>query len=158
MNDIFRPYLIKFVVVYIDDILIFSKTHEEHADHLRQVMQILHDEDFKVMLSKCEFKKPEVKFLGHIVGADGIKVNPSKTAAVENRPVPLNLSYLRSFLGLATYFRKFIENFSWIVAPLANLTRKDVPYVWSLQCQEAFEKVKYALTHAPVLALPDFTK
>jgi len=158
MNDIFRPLLGKCVVVYIDDILVFSKTHEEHAKHLCQVMQILQNQDFRVKLSKCEFAKSEVKFLGHVVGADGIKVDTSKTAVVSNWPVPNSLSPLRSFLGLATYFRKFIANFSTMVAPLTHLTKKDVPYAWCANCQKAFEEVKHALTHAPVLALPDFSK
>jgi len=96
--------------------------------------------------------------LGHIVGAEGVKVDPAKTTAVDKWPIPNNISSLRSFLGLATYFRKFIENFSRHVAPLTNLTRKNEPYVWSPACQEAFDKFKYALTHAPVLALPDFNK
>jgi hypothetical protein len=115
MNDIFRPLLGKCVVVYIDDILVFSKTHEEHAKHLRQVMQILQNQDFRVKLSKCEFAKSEVKFLGHVVGADGIKVDTSKTAVVSNWPVPNSLSPLRSFLGL-TYFRNLLQiSLQWLL-------------------------------------------
>ena len=121
MNDIFRPYLNKFVVVYIDDILVFSKTHQEHLHHLRLVLQVLRDNDFKIKLSKCDFERPEVKFLGHIVGQHGVKVDTDKVAVVQNWPTPTNIRAVRSFLGLAQYFRRFIENFSKIAAPLTNL-------------------------------------
>jgi len=158
MNHIFRPYLNKFVVVYIDDILVFSKSHEEHLEHLRIVMQILRDNDFKIKLSKCEFEKPEVKFLGHIVGAQGVKVDTDKISVVQKWQRPTHLSALRSFLGLAQYFRKFIKDFSAIATPLTDLTKKNQPYVWDENCEFAFERIKYKLTHAPVLALPDFNK
>jgi len=124
MNDLFRPFLNKCVVVYIDDILIFSKNKAEHVWHLQQVLEVLRENKFNIKLSKCEFEKPEVKFLGHIVGADGVKVDPAKTAVVTNWPVPNNLSALRSFVGLATYFRKFIRKFSKIVAPLQTLPKR----------------------------------
>jgi len=158
MNDVFRPFLNKFVVVYIDDILVFSKTHEEHLHHLRLVFQVLQDNDFRIKPSKCEFERPEVKFLGHIVGQEGVKVDTDKTAVVERWPTPTNVRAVRSFLGLAQYFRKFIEHFSRIAAPLTNLTKKDTPFRWDHKCQEAFDTLKRALTQAPVLALPDFSK
>ena len=158
MNHVFRPYLHKFVVVYIDDILVFSKSHEEHLEHLRIVMQTLRDNDFKIKLSKCEFEKPEVKFLGHIVGANGVKVDTDKISVIQNWCQPTNLSALRSFLGLAQYFRKFIQDFSKIATPLTNLTKKETPFIWDEQCEKAFQHIKYSLTHAPVLALPDFNK
>ena len=158
MNDIFRPYLNKFVVVYIDDILVFSKTHEEHLRHLRLVFQALKDNDFKVKLAKCEFERPEVKFLGHVVGQEGVKVDNDKIAVIEQWPRPTNIRAVRSFMGLAQYFRKFIANFSKTASPLTNLTKKDVPFQWDDLCQESFNSIKYALTHAPVLALPDFSK
>jgi hypothetical protein len=158
MNDIFRPYLNKFVVVYIDDILVFSRSPDEHVQHLRLVFQKLRDNDFKIKLAKCEFEKSEVKFLGHIVGADGVKVDPDKIAAISQWPPPTHLSALRSFMGLAQYFRKFIKDFSRVATPLTNLTKKDTPYRWTDACQQAFERIQHALTHAPVLALPDFNK
>ena len=158
MNDIFRPYLNKFVVVYIDDILIFSRSHKEHVHHLRLIFEKLRENDFKIKLSKCEFEKNEVKFLGHLVGEHGVKVDPDKTAAVANWSPPTNLTSLRSFLGLAQYFRKFIKDFSRIATPLTNLTKKNVPYNWTPQCQQAFDEIKHALIHPPVLALPDFSK
>jgi hypothetical protein len=158
MNDIFRPYLNKFVVVYIDDILVFSRSREEHVHHLRLVFDKLRENDFKIKLSKCEFEKTEVKFLGHVVGAEGVKVDPDKVAAVAQWQPPAHLTALRSFLGLAQYFRRFIEHFSRIATPLTNLTKKNVHYKWTEECQRAFDTIKEKLTNAPVLALPDFAK
>ena len=154
MNDIFRPLLGKCVVIYIDYILVFSKTHEEHAEHLRQVMQILQNQEIWVKLSKYEFAKSEVKFLGHVVGADGIKVDTSKTAVVSNWPVPNSLSS-QIFLGLSNLFQKIYCKFLYNGCSAHPPTKKDA---WCANCQKAFEKVKHALTHAPILALPDFSK
>ena len=157
MNDIFRPLIHKCVLVYLDDILVYSKTMEEHAEHLRQVLQILRDQDFYAKLSKCSFAQSELEFLGHILGKDGLRVDPRKTAAVESWPTPTDISQVRSFLGLANYFRKFIKDYSLMTLPLTHLLRKDVPWHWSDNCEAAFHQVKHALTHAPVLALPDFS-
>ena len=156
MNNMLRPYLNQFVVVYIDDILIFSKTQAEHISHVRKVLELLREQKFHIKLSKCEFEQPEVKFLGHIVGKNGVKVDPSKTAVLEQWPVPKSVHDVRSFVGLATYFRRFVEKFSQMVAPLTRLTGKDIPFVWDESCQRAFEQVKHALTNAPILALPNF--
>ena len=128
MNTIFRPYLHKFVLVYLDDILIYSKTPEEHRDHLRKVLDLLREHQLYANLKKCSFAQPEVTYLGHVVSAEGIKVDPRKTAAVADFPTPRNLSHLRSFLGLATYFRKFIRNFAVLAGPLHRLSRKGVPW------------------------------
>ena len=155
MNDIFRPVLNKFVLVYLDDILIFSK---EHLDHLRQVLQILRDNSFYAKLSKCSFAQSEVECLGHILSRDGLRVDLRKTAAVQSWPTPDDLHQLRSFLGLANYFRKFISDYSSLTHPLTCLLRKDAPWTWSAACAAAFQSVKDALTSAPVLALPDFTQ
>jgi len=156
MNNMLRPYLNKFVVVYIDDILIFSKTQAEHINHVRKVLELLREHKYHIKLSKCEFEQPEVKFLGHIVGRDGVKVDPAKTAVIEQWTQPKTVHEVRSFVGLATYFRRFIEKFSQMVAPLTRLTGKDIPFIWDESCQRAFEQVKHALTNAPILALPDF--
>ena len=112
MNRIFRPYLDKFVIVFIDDILVYSKTEEEHADHLRTVLQILRDRKLYAKLSKCEFWKSEVKFLGHVVSKQGIAVDPAKVEAVMNWERPTSVTEIRSFLGLAGYYRRFIKGFS----------------------------------------------
>ncbi len=156
MNNMLRPYLNKFVVVHIDDILIFSKNEAEHLAHVRQVLDLLRSHKFQIKLSKCEFERSEVKFLGHIVGKDGVKVDSGKTAVIEQWPTPQSVHDIRSFVGLATYFRRFIEKFSQMVAPLTRLTGKDVPFKWDAQCQCAFDQVKHALTNAPTLALPNF--
>jgi hypothetical protein len=156
MNHIFGPMLNKFVLVYIDDILIYSKTAEEHQQHLRQVLQVLRDHKLYAKLAKCSFGRSEVNYLGHIVSAEGVKVDPRKTAAVVNWPRPQGLSEMRSFLGLATYFRKFIRDFARLAQPLHWLTRKKVPWFWGAMHQQAFDAIKQALTEAPCLAFPDF--
>lgn len=158
MNHIFGPMLNKFVLVYIDDILIYSKTPEEHQDHLRQVLQVLRDHKLYAKLEKCTFARPEVNYLGHIVSAEGVKVDPRKTAAVVEWPRPRSLTEVRSFLGLATYFRKFIRDFAKLAQPLHWLTRKKVPWMWEALQQNAFDAIKAALTEAPCLAFPDFEK
>jgi len=158
MNDIFRPYIGKFVLVYLDDILVFSKSPEEHVQHLQLVLQRLRDHDLYAKSAKCSFNQPELEFLGHVVGSDGIKVDPKKTAVVRDWAVPQNISELRSFLGLTNYFRRFVQGYANLVGSLTNLLRKDVPFVWSADCQAAFDGVKLALTTAPVLVMPDYEK
>lgn len=158
MNAIFRPFLHKFVLVYLDDILIYSKTPEEHRVHLQQVLDVLREHQLYANRKKCSFAQPEVTYLGHVVSAAGVKVDPRKTAAVAEYPTPCNLSQLRSFLGLATYFRKFIRNFAHMAAPLHRLSRKDEPWHWSPACSSAFDAIKQALTTAPCLAFPDFSQ
>lgn len=148
-----------FVCVYLDDILIFSKTPEEHLHHLRIVLKRLQQHRFYVKLKKCEFDKPEVKFLGHIVSAEGVKPDPAKVKAVLAWPVPKDITELRSFLGLANYFRKFIRGYSQIAAPLTDMFKKwPADNTYSEEALQAFQAVKQALSSAPVLALPDFDK
>lgn len=125
MNRVFMPYLDKFVVVYLDDILVYSKTPEEHAEHLRIVLETLQRERLFAKLSKCEFWLDLVKFLGHLVDKNGISVDPEKVAAVKQWPVPATVKQVRSFLGLAGYYRRFVEGFSHIAGPLTNLLKKD---------------------------------
>lgn len=155
MNDVFKPYLRDFVVVYLDDILVYSKTEADHKRHLRLVLEKLREQRFYACLQKCEFAQPEIKFLGHIVGAEGVKVNPAKIAAVNDWPRPTNVHQVRSFLGLANYFRKFIQGYAKLAVPLTNLTKAVNPFVWSPECQQSFDGIKWALTHAPVLASPN---
>ncbi|XP_052726015.1 uncharacterized protein LOC128194444 [Vigna angularis] len=128
MNRIFRPYLDKFVVVFIDDILIYSKTQAEHEEHLRAVLTVLREKELYAKLSKCEFWMKEVQFLGHVVSAGGISVDPAKVRAVLDWKSPRSVTEVRSFVGLAGYYRRFIEGFAKIVAPLTQLTRKDQPF------------------------------
>jgi len=156
MNKIFAPYLNKFMTVYLDDICIFSKTYEEHLEHLKLVLDVLQQHKLHLSLHKCEFLKDELLYLGHIISKEGVKVDPAKTKAVDKYPVPTDVGGLRSFLGMANFFRKFVKGYSQMCAPLTNLTRKDAPFRWGPEQQTAFESIKAALTHAPVLALPDW--
>jgi len=146
----------KVCFVYIDDILVCSRTFQEHLTHLRAVLQRLRDANLKLKLRKCSFLRPEVHYLGHVISKGGIAPDPSKTEKVQNYPVPTDLLKLRQFLGLASYYRRFIRNFAKISAPLHALTKKGVPFVWSVACQQAFEHLKQLLCRAPVLAYPQF--
>jgi hypothetical protein len=142
------------VLVYLDDILIFSKTPEQHIEHLKYVLDTLRRHDYYAKLIKCAFGQTELEFLGHIVGAEGIKVDPRKTETVRQWPTPKNVSHVRSFLGLANYFRKFIKDFAKIAYPMTELTKKDTPWTWTDNCQTAFDRLKDALTSAHVLKTP----
>ncbi|GJY98311.1 putative reverse transcriptase domain-containing protein [Tanacetum coccineum] len=155
MNRVCKPYLDKFVIVFIDDILIYSKSEEEHEVHLKTILDLLEKEKLYAKFSKCEFWLKEVQFLGHVVNRDGIHVDPSKVESVKNWKTPESSTEIRSFLGLAGYYRRFIENFSKIAKPLTLLTQKNKTYVWGDEQDEAFRILKEKLCNAPVLALPD---
>ena len=155
MNRVFQPYLDRFVIVFIDDILVYSGSSEEHSEHLRIVLQTLRERQLYAKLSKCQFWLDRVAFLGHVISAEGVSVDPQKIEAVVNWKPPKNVSEVRSFLGLAGYYRKFVEGFFKIAAPLTKLTRKDVKYDWVDACQKSFDELKGRLTSAPVLALPN---
>ncbi|GJU87105.1 reverse transcriptase domain-containing protein [Tanacetum coccineum] len=155
MNRVCKPYLDKFVIVFIDDILIYSKSEEEHEVHLKTILDLLKKEKLYAKFSKCEFWLKEVQFLGHVVNRDGIHVDPSKVESVKNWKTPESSTEIRSFLGLAGYYRRFIENFSKIAKPLTLLTQKNKTYVWGDEQDEAFRILKEKLCNAPVLALPD---
>ncbi|GKD01327.1 putative reverse transcriptase domain-containing protein, partial [Tanacetum coccineum] len=155
MNRVCKPYLDKFVIVFIDDILIYSKSEEEHEVHLKTILDLLKKEKLYAKFSKCEFWLKEVQFLGHVVNRDGIHVDPSKVESVKNWKTPESSTEIRSFLGLAGYYRRFIENFSKMAKPLTLLTQKNKPYVWGDKQDEAFRVMKEKLCNAPVLALPD---
>jgi hypothetical protein len=154
MNWVFWPYLDQYVVVFIDDILVYSNSHLEHEQHLRVVLQTLRENQLYAKLDKCEFWLKEVVFLGHVISAEGIFVYPRKVEAVLKWERPTNVIETRSFLGLAGYYRRFIEGFSTIASPLTKLTRKEVRFVWSEECEARFQELKERLTSAPVLALP----
>ena len=134
----------------------FSKTQEEYIEHLRRIFDILRENKLYAKLTKCPFAKSELEYLGHMVAKDRIKVDPRKIDMLTRWPRPNDISQLRSFLGLSNYFRWFIQGYSTLVAPLTHLRRKDVKYIWTDQCQESFEGVKYALIHALILSLPIF--
>ncbi|KAL0549558.1 hypothetical protein IC582_014043 [Cucumis melo] len=155
MNRVFREFLDTFVIVFIDDILIYSKTEAEHEEHLRIVLQTLRDNKLYAKFSKCEFWLKQVSFLGHVVSKAGVSVDPAKIEAVTGWTRPSTVSEVRSFLGLAGYYRRFVENFSRIAIPLTQLTRKGAPFVWSKACEDSFQNLKQKLVTAPVLTVPD---
>ncbi|KAL0561651.1 hypothetical protein IC582_002091 [Cucumis melo] len=155
MNRVFREFLDTFVIVFIDDILIYSKTEAEHEEHLRIVLQTLRDNKLYAKFSKCEFWLKQVSFLGHVVSKAGVSVDPAKIEAVTGWTRPSTVSEVRSFLGLAGYYRRFVENFSRIATPLTQLTRKGAPFVWSKACEDSFQNLKQKLVTAPVLTVPD---
>jgi hypothetical protein len=158
MNSIFMPELDKFVVVFIDDILIYSKNDEEHAKHLRIVLTHLREHQLYAKFSECAFWLEEIQFLGHVLSAKGIAVHPSKVNDILEWKYPTSVHQVRSFLGLADYYRMFIPGFSKIVKPITELQKNDVKFDRSPKCNEAFEQLKVLLTTAPVLAQPDIEK
>lgn len=157
MQDIFRPLLDKFVIVFLDDILIYSKNKKEHKEHVRQVLELLRKNKLYAKSSKCEFFQDKISFLGHVVSGDGISMEEGKVKAIHEWPVPSNITELRSFLGLAGYYRKFVKGFSRIAAPMTTLLHKDTPYTWTAEQQQAFDALKHTVTSAPVLLSPDMS-
>ena len=157
MNSTLAPGLHKFVVVFFDDILVYSRTFEEHLDHLTQVFQWVAKDQWKIKLSKCKFAQREIFYLGHIISERGIATNPAKIRAISSCHVPTNVRALRGFLGLAGYYRKFIKHFGLIAKPLNDLLRKDSLFFWTSIHDNAFSALKAALTSAPVLGIPDFS-
>jgi len=157
MNRIFHPFLDQFVVVFIDDILIYCMTLEEHKEHLRIVLQILKEKRLYAKLSKCEFWLEEVKFLGHVISNKGVSVDLTKVETILQWEPPKIVTEIRSFLGLAGCYRRFIEGFSKISMLLTQLTKNGQAFVWTEKCENSFQELKKRLTTSPVLALPDPT-
>jgi hypothetical protein len=158
MNSVFMSELDKFVVVFIDDILIYSKSEEEHAQHLWVILQWLRDHQLYAKFSKCAFCLKEVPFLRHVIFAEGIAVDPSKVQEVLDWKSPKSVTQIRSFLGLAGYYCWFIPNFVKIAKPMTQHLEKEAKFKWSPQCEEAFLILKNLLTTAPILAQPDIEK
>jgi hypothetical protein len=148
MNRVFHDFLDQFVVVFIDDILIYFESLEEHEDHLRQALQRLREKRLYAKFSKCEFWLDKVIFLGHVVSKDNISVDPKKVEAV-----PTSVHEIRSFLGLASYYRRFVEGFSKLSGPLTALTMKNAHFVWKDECEQSFRELKRQLVIAPILTL-----
>ena len=155
MHGVFQPYLDQFVIVFVDDILIYSQSEEEHEDHLRIVLQALKEHQLYAKCSKYEFWLTEVRFLGHVVSAFGVSVDPEKVEVVMNWERPKSVFEIHSFLGLARYYRRFIEDFSRLAAPMTRLTRKKVKFKWNDLCEKAFQELKMRLTTTPILIVPE---
>nr|GFC67290.1 putative reverse transcriptase domain-containing protein [Tanacetum cinerariifolium] len=154
MNRVCRPFLDKFVIVFIDNILIYSKNKEEHEEHLRIILALLQKEKLYAKFSKCEFWLDSVKFLGHVINSQCVHVDPAKVEAIKNWSALKTPTEVRQFLGLAGYYRRFIEGFSLIAKPLTKLTQKNKTYEWGEE-EEAFQLLKDKLCSAPILALPE---
>ncbi|GJV37833.1 putative nucleotidyltransferase, ribonuclease H [Tanacetum coccineum] len=155
MNRVCKPYLDKFVIVFIDDILIYSRNEEEHASHLKIILELLRKEKLYAKFSKCDFWIHIVQFLGHLINNQGLHVDPAKIEAVKNWTSPATPTEVRQFLGLAGYYRRFIEGFSKIAKPLTKLTQKNKSYIWGEEQESAFQLLKQKLCEAPILALPE---
>jgi hypothetical protein len=141
VNKIFRPYLRKFVLVYFDDVLIYSKSEEEHVKHLAAVLQLMRENQLTAKKSKCEFAVPQVEYLGHIISSSGVATNPSKIKDMQSWPLPKSIKQLRSFMGLTGYYRRFIRDYGLICKPLHNLLKKE-SLVWTSEHTTAFQTLK----------------
>jgi hypothetical protein len=155
MNNVFAAYIRKFLPVFFDDILIYSKTKTEHLQHLKLVLDKLREHTLFAKLSKCVFATEQVEYLGHVISAQGVATDPKKIEAVKAWPLPQNITQLRGFLGLAGYYRRFVKNFGLICRPLHDLLKKD-SFKWTNSQTVTFEQLKTSLITAPVMALPDF--
>ena len=155
MHRVFQPYLDQFVVVFVDEVLIYSQSEWEHEYHLRIVLQLLRDHQLYAKISKCEFWLTEVKFLGHVVSTSSVLVNLEKVKAVMSWEWPKSVFEIRSFLGLAGYYRRFNEDFSRFAAPMTRLTQKEVKFDWDDRCEKAFQELKRRLTSASILIVSD---
>ena len=158
MNNVLKGVIGKFVLVYLDDIVVYSKNQQEHYKHLEIVLQLLREHKLYANMAKCKFKKPELHFLGHVVSAAGLHVDPKKIAIVKDWPAPTNVQQLRQFLGFANYFHKFVWGWALLTADMQGLLGKKADFVWTDACDKGFTGLKDALCSAPVLLLPDLNK
>jgi hypothetical protein len=154
-NHVFNKQLRKHLLVFFDDLLIYSKTWEEHLRHVDQILSIMEEQSLYSKESKCEFGMSEVLYLGHIIGAKGVQVHQEKIKSIMEWPTPKTLTELRGFLGMCTYYRKFVKGFSQLCAPLTDLTKKGA-FKWDEEAQITMDKMKKVMSMCPVLALPDF--
>ena len=157
MNSIFRPYFRKFILVFFDDILIYSPTWEQHLEHVQLTLVVLRQHQFYVKMSKCAFGKQELEYLGHIITHRGVKVDEKKIEAMVAWPRPSNITELRGFLGLTGYYRKFVQGYGLIAQPLTNLLKKG-NFQWNDETEATFLALKQAMTSIPTLAMPNFSE
>jgi hypothetical protein len=158
MKHVLRAFIGKFVVVYFDDILIYSKSLDEHVEHIRYVLVVLQEQKLNANLEKCTFCTDKVVFLGFVVSGQGVEVDEEKIKAVRDWMPPQNVSQVRSFLGLAGFYQRFVKDFNTVAAPIIELTKKEVPFKWGEAQHKAFDELKTKLTTSLVLALLDFRK
>ncbi|XP_061352879.1 uncharacterized mitochondrial protein AtMg00860-like, partial [Gastrolobium bilobum] len=157
INDVFAPLLRRFVVIFFDDILVFSPTLQTHVTHLSQVLDILRKQQLYAKLSKCSFATSSIQFLGHIVSSDGVAPDPDKVIAVSEWPTPTTVTQVRAFLGLSGYYQKFIKGYAQTASPITDLLTKG-KFHWTEEANTTFMELKTCLTEAPILTLPDFQK
>ena len=157
MTEVLKPLLKECIVVYFDDILVFGRSRETHLNDLKRVLQILQQNQLKLNLQKCEFLVHEVSFLGYMVVSQGLKVDPSKTSALNSWISPSNLTEVRSFLGLTSFYRRFIRDFSTITSPISDCLKKGA-FTWIVEAEKSFRKLKEKLQQTLVIALPYFSK
>jgi hypothetical protein len=153
MNGFFRSYLGKFFIVFLDDILNYSRSEEEHEKHFRMVLQVLREHKIYAQLTKCSFYYRKICCLGNIISEEGIVLDPTKIKAIEEWPTPRNFVEMRSFIGITGYYIRFIEGFSNIVHPITSLQKKGVCFEWTLDCARSFQHLKNLLTSAPILRI-----
>jgi hypothetical protein len=145
----------KFVIVFLDEIIIYSKSEEENEHNLRMVLQVLRERQLYAKLSKCSFYQKQIHYLGHIISKDGIAVDPEKIEAIREWSAPNNVTEVRSFMGLVGYYRRFIEGLSKISHPITSLQRKGMKFQWTLDCERSFQHLKQLLTSSPILRITD---
>ncbi|GET59962.1 enzymatic polyprotein, putative [Rhizophagus irregularis DAOM 181602=DAOM 197198] len=158
MDEILEEYINDFVVVYIDDIMIYSENLKDHMEHVEKVLKKLQENNLIIKLKKCRFLERNIEFLGHIVGNDGLRPDDKKIEKIKEMKAPTTVKEVRSFLGLCSYYRKFVKNFSKIARPISDLRKKGIPFIWRREQQEAFEKLKEKLIQYPILQHPDWKK
>ena len=158
MNHVLEAFLGKFILVYFDDILIYSKSMEKHVDHLKYVLEVLRKEKLFANFKKCYFCNEKVKFLGYVVGANGIEIDEEKVKAIKEWPTSKSISEVRSFHGLVSFYLRFIKDFSTIAVPLIEVIKKTVGFKWGVEQNDAFQLHKDNLCTAPMLYLPKFSK
>ena len=158
MNDVFREYLDDFILVFLDDIFVYSKNGEKHEQHLRKTLEKLREHKLYGKKSKCFFAKDKLVYLGRVISKDGIHIDPDKARLIFEWPTPKNVREVRGFIGLAQYERKHIKDFSKIASPLTDLTKLDKQFIWTEKCQQAFDTIKDKVAENCILKIPEMGK